>query len=426
MKNITNLILGAGIAGLAAGQHLEEMKKDYLILEENSHFGGLCSSYNIDGFIYDYFIHMSFTNNECVRKYFDQTSQSIHTPNPFNYYHGTWIKHPAQNNLFPLEDWEKQMVLNDLNKRGAYKEVWKDNYENWLRYQFGDYFAEHFPIPYTRKYWVEEAKNMETEWVGNRIYQPSMEEIYKGMQTEDTPVTYYAKKMRYPIRGGFGEYLKVFDCLAHIKLNERVISIDLKSKIVTTNKEKYCYTNLFSSIALPELSEIIVCSNDKEYKKFCSALKDLHWTSGYLVSLGIEGKILRQNLWNYIYDEDIYVSRYYSPSQMSQYSAPNNCYSIQAEIYTKDGSTHLLNDSELLEKTIVQLDRIGAINKERVIVKDIRYRKYCNIIFDKNIYKNREVVLSFLRNYEVVPIGRFGEWKYFWSDQSFMSGYHAV
>lgn len=62
-------------------------------------------------------------------------------------------------------------------------------------------FCWAFPMVYTRKYWMCEANNLETGWVGNRLYQPSLEEVIQGSLTQETPVTYYAKEMRYPAEG---------------------------------------------------------------------------------------------------------------------------------------------------------------------------------------------------------------------------------
>lgn len=205
MQHIDYLILGAGIAGLAAGQKLHEAGKDFLILEKDSTYGGLCGNFIVPSsagdFLFDRFIHLSFTNSEIVRKFFDKTEYVTHIPNPVNYYHGTWIKHPAQNNLFPLSNEEKQKILADIKKREKYKNDFKKNYEIWLRYQFGDYFAENFPLVYTEKYWGVQVRDLETRWIGNRVYQPTMQEIEQGMKTSDTPVTYYAKEMCYPNTG---------------------------------------------------------------------------------------------------------------------------------------------------------------------------------------------------------------------------------
>ena len=424
MVYVKNLILGGGIAGLAAGTHLNELGEEYLIVERATQPGGLCASFSVDNFIFDYFIHLSFTNSNLVRKYFDTIPYYTHIPNPRNYYHGIWIKHPSLNNLFPLPKEEKYKVLLGLSSRDKYKDVRLDNYEYWLKYQFGDYFAENFPLVYTRKYWTVEAKDMETKWVGNRIYQPTIEEIREGMDTSETPVTYYAKEMRYPVNGGYAEYLKSFTHVENIKLDEKVVYINPSTKVVKTDSNEYSYEKLYNSIPLPELIPLID-NKINGYEEIMEVVHNLHWTSGYLVSVGCRGEIPRKDLWDYVYDADIDIARFYSPSLMSSNTVPTCHYSIQAEIYTKDGRM-IDEGADILNKAIEQLDKMGVLRTNEVVVKDIRFIKYCNIIFDHEIYENRERILKFLNDNNIISIGRFGRWDYLWSDQSFISGYNAV
>ena len=65
---------------------------------------------------------------------------------------------------------------------------------------------------------------------------------------------------------------------------------------------------------------------------------------------------------------------------------------------------------------------MGICEENDIIVKDIRYEKYANVIFDKDIYKNRQVVLDYLSEVGVESIGRFGRWDYLWSHQAFKTG----
>lgn len=111
MQQFENIIIGAGFAGLGAAYALSNGKKNYVILESRDTFGGLCSNFEIDGFRFDRFVHLSFSNNEAVNEIFRLGSPKVlrHTPNPSNIYKGKWIKHPAQNNLYMLEDWEKRL-----------------------------------------------------------------------------------------------------------------------------------------------------------------------------------------------------------------------------------------------------------------------------------------------------------------------------
>jgi protoporphyrinogen oxidase len=172
-----------------------------------------------------------------------------------NIYHGQWIKHPAQNNLYPLPEEEKRLVIDDFMKRKPADEVMnggKANYEDWLRCQFGDYFAEHFPMAYTRKYWMKEARQLRTEWVGNRLYQPSVDEVIAGSKAEDTRVTYYAKEMRYPQHGGFRAFFEPLAREARIQYRTRVTAIDPKERVVTDSEGRtYKYKRLITSAPPP-------------------------------------------------------------------------------------------------------------------------------------------------------------------------------
>lgn len=183
---VDTLVLGAGIAGLGALHTLHQQPIVSKGLEKGETYGGLCSSIEVNGFRFDRFIHLSFSNIDEVNKIFSQVEGGIyrHKPNPSNIYIGKWIKHPAQNNLYALDDAEKTLIIEDFKRRKNPSETKVENYEDWLRLQFGDYFAEHFPMVYTRKYWMKEAKELRTEWVGNRIYQPSLDEVIEGSKQE--------------------------------------------------------------------------------------------------------------------------------------------------------------------------------------------------------------------------------------------------
>ena len=65
-------------------------------------------------------------------------------------------------------------------------------------------------------------------------------------------------------------------------------------------------------------------------------------------------------------------------------------------------------------------------SKNDVVCSGVRYEPYANVIFDHEVYENRKIVLDYLLALNILPIGRFGEWQYFWSDESLMSGVRAA
>lgn len=68
----------------------------------------------------------------------------------------------------------------------------------------------------------------------------------------------------------------------------------------------------------------------------------------------------------------------------------------------------------------------GGVALNDVICEDFRILPYGNIMFTHGIERYRKIALDFLQENGIVSCGRFGEWDYLWSDESFLSGKKAV
>ncbi len=416
-------ILGSGIAGISAGHHLKKNGEDVIIFEKDSDWGGLCANFTIDGFRFDRFVHFTFASDEYIKNKFETSSPLYHHPSvSYNYYKGYWLKHPAQNNIAPLPVEEKVEIIKGFINRKIKPFDELKNYEEWLRVQYGDYFAENFPFRYTRKYWGVEPKELETKWVGNRMHSPDLDEVLKGSFETQDKIFYYTNFMNYPKKGGFRSILNTSREGLDIKFNKEVVKIDTKNKVLTFKDEStQNYENLISSLPLPEIVKMLedVPSDVKE------AAKNLKHTCGYMVSLGFNKPDIAKYLWFYIYDEDIYASRIYSPSMKSPDNVPNGCSSLQAEIFYANDAK--IPDSKIvLRNTLEKLYEMKICKPEDIVVKDIRFEKYANIIFDKDIYKNRDIVINYLKSQDIITIGRFGKWEYMWTHQAYADGMKAA
>lgn len=413
------VILGAGISGISASYHLSKKNIENIIFEKDDDWGGLCGNFEIKGFRFDKAIHLSFTEDKYVKELFSKSCEYItHKPLAYNYYKGYWLKHPAQNNLEPLDLSEKIEIISDftdnLNNNKNIK-----NYEEWLKAQYGNYFSENFPIPYTEKYWTLEAKDLSTTWVNKRMYKPNIKEVLKGAFEKETPNTYYAQEMRYPLKGGYKSFLQYIRKNCNIELNKNAIEIDIKNKIIYfEDKSEIKYDELISSIPLPEYANLIK-NIPIEVKNACNKLQ---YTSIALVSIGLNNPSIPKHLWFYIYDEDILASRCYSPSIKSSDNVPYNCSSFQFEIYfSKNKSLNMSND-ELINHVINKSETMNIFKKDDVIVKDCRVLEYGNVIFYQGMENDRKIVLDYLEKNDIKTVGRFGKWEYLWSDQSLLSG----
>lgn len=413
------IILGAGISGISASYHLRQKKIENVIFEKDDNWGGLCGNFEIDGFRFDKAIHLSFTGNEYVKELFSKSCEYItHSPLAYNYYKGSWLKHPAQNNLEPLELDEKIEIISDFTENSNKKEN-ITNYEEWLKAQYGNYFSENFPIPYTRKYWTLEAKDLSTTWVGNRMYQPNIKEVLKGAFEKDTPNTYYAKEMRYPKVGGYKSFLNYMHKDCDIRLNKKVVEINPnEKKVYFKDGTTQNYDELISSIPLAEYAHLIN-NIPNAIKRAC---KNLKYTSIALVSVGLNKPDIPKHLWFYIYDEDILASRCYSPSMKSLNNVPHSYSSLQFEVYfSKDKCLELTNE-ELIEHVIKTSEQMKVFNRDDVMLKDCRILEYGNVIFYHEMEEDRKIIQDYLKKINIKTVGRFGKWEYLWSDQSLLTG----
>ena len=414
-----NVILGAGIAGISAAYHLKQKGENSVIYEKDNDWGGLCGFFEIDGFRFDRFVHFTFAKDEKIAELFAKSSPLYaHPPVSYNYWRGCWLKHPAQNNLAPLPIEEKVKIIDSFVNRPRKDVAEISDYAEWLRVQYGDYFAENFPFAYTRKYWGVEAKQLETKWVGNRLHVSPLPEVLRGAFAEQQENFYYTKFMNYPKKGGFRSIMNECRKSLDIRLNKKAVRIDTAAKQVEfADGTVENYDNLISSLPLPEIIKMI--SDVPENVQ--NAAKQLRWTCGYQVSLGFKRPDVAKYLWFYIYDEDVPPARVYSPNLKSPDNAPKGCSSLQAEVFFANDAK-IADKDEVLRQTVSKLKEICQFNDSDVVVKDIRFEPYANIIFTPEIYESRKVVREWLQAQGIKTIGRFGEWDYLWSHQAFESG----
>lgn len=420
MRHVDVMILGAGIAGLGAALKSRENQLNYAIFEATSIAGGLLDSFVIDGFTFDNAVHLSFANEPVVRKIFDKIEYITHPSDAYNYDGGYWLKHPVQNNIFPLPADLKLKLVKSFVERPEFDNI--VNYKQWLIHQYGYEMSERYPLRYTKKYWQCDADTLSTSWIGNRMRRAELSEILYGSYTSDTPNTYYTKEMRYPVNGGFKSFIYPLINESNIHFNHKAVAVDLLRKTVTfENGEVWSYDQLVSSIPLPIF--ISMCGDDVPQKVAAAALL-LEATSIDLISVAFNKKVAK-DLWFYIYDEDIYASRVYSPSIKSPNNTPTGCSSMQFEFYNPARESQY-TENELKENVMYALKKMKIADESDVIFMHHKHLRWGNVTFKLDMELNRQIVREFIMKNSVKCVGRFGEWDYLWSNQSFLSGYRFL
>ena len=413
------VILGAGISGLTVSYFLNQHKISNTIIEKDKVAGGLLKSFKIKDFVFDNFIHISHAKNSVVKNFFKKSSSYFKLkPKPNNLYKDTWIDHSPQFHLYPLKLGEKIKIIYSFLTRKKNKGYRIKNYENWLKGAYGDYFAKNFPMKYTEKYWATKSRNLSTSWIKFRMQEISFWDLLKGSFVKIFRDTYYSSDMKYPKSGGYESFLKILKKNKNIIFNSKLNFIDHTKKKIYLGKKIIKYTNLVSTIPLPEFSNL---SKEKNKKLKFHANK-LRCTAGIIISIGLNVDI-NTRTWFYIYNKDFKASRIYAPKKLSKNNCPKGKSSLQAEIFLDNKKK--VDDKYLKfvkNNTVDNLIKYKIIKKENIEFIDIKFKKYANVIFDKNYDTSRDFIINYFKKLNVDFVGRFGSWAYLWSDQCFMSG----
>ena len=422
-------IVGAGMAGYGAAYRFHSEKLRAVQYDKNQYHGGHAATFKYDnGFIFDDGPHISFTKVDRIKNLFAESvggEFEAFQAQVNNYWKGHWIKHPAQCNLFGLPTNLLVNILKDFYEVNAKEPGDIRNYEDWLVSSFGKTFSETFPMEYGLKYHTVPANNMSTEWLGPRLYRPELEEVLRGALTPDTSEVHYISQFRYPTRNGFVEFLNMFLEMADLKLGHEVIRIDpKKQELRFSNEVVTSYDHLVSSMPLPELIPLI----DNVPKDVVEAANQLACSTCVIVNIGLNREEISQSHWTYFYDRDMFFTRVSFPHLFSPNNVPPGHGSIQAEVYySKKYRPMDRQADECIEPVIKDLRRCGLIKEEdKIVFQEAKVANYANVIFDLDRAKALAIVHGYLDDIRIGYCGRFGDWGYMWTDESFISGENAA
>jgi protoporphyrinogen oxidase len=427
MKNI--VVLGSGMAGFGAAYRLHAEGIIPTMYDKNAYHGGHTASFRHgSGFLFDIGPHISFTKDTRIQElYAESVNQQYETVqiNINNYWRGHWPQHPVQLHLHGLPEDVIIKVIGDFVEEHHAPERQVKNYADWLLASFGRTFSELFPMQYARKYHLTTADNMSTEWLGPRIYRPSLEEVLRGALSASAPQIHYITHFRYPSEGGFVSYLKKFVPMGSVKFNHELVSIDPRARQLSfANGFVAQYDALVSSVALPDLVRMI----RGVPQDVLDAASRLACSTCVLVNIGVDRNDLSEAHITYFYDEDICFTRLSFPHMLSASNVPPGAGSIQAEVYFSDKYKPLTGSpDELIEPVINDLRRCGLLREnDRILFSSAMLVRYANIIFDLDRAAALKSVHGYLDDIGINYCGRFGDWGYLWTDESFKSGENAA
>ena len=423
------VVLGTGMAGFGASHRLRTEGIRPVVCDKNPHYGGHTASFRDEhGFLFDLGPHISFTKDVRIQdlfaQYVDQKYEALQVKLN-NYWRGLRLTHPVQLHLHGLPHDLIVEIITDFVREREAPERQVANYEDWLIASYGRKFAELFPMQYTRKYHLTTADNMTTDWLGPRMYRPSLEEMLRGALAPWTPDVHYITHFRYPTYGGFVSYLRDFPRMADLRLGHELVGVEPRNKLLRfANGVVLRYDAVISSIALPDLVPMIAGAP----RDVVEAAQRLACSTCVLVNIGVNRADLSEAQITYFYDQDISFTRLSFPHMLSATNVPPGCGSIQAEVYFSSKYRPLTQTpTEVIEQVIKDLRRSGTLREDdQIVTRGAFLVRYANIIFDLDRARALETVHGYLDDIGIAYCGRYGDWGYLWTDESFKSGEAAA
>jgi len=409
------LVIGSGPTGIGTALGLNN---DCQVLEASSNLGGFSTSITIKGAVFDYGGHSFHTPHPEIRKIvYDALEMYDQKREARCLIQGELIDYPFQKSYDQLSN--PQMIQECRDGMNNLLEHHPCNFEEYLINRFGDGIAKHFMLPYNRKLWGRDLTRLSTEWTNQRVAAPKGEKETFDTKGGHRKPLQSNTKVGYPAKGGFGE---IWDSLGkkieHVELNTKVASIDYgKKQIFTIDGSTYGYENLVSTIPINDLLTLIDGIPDALLLK-AKRLDVLSLKLGLVViNHPVDTDIQRV----YSSEDKIPGHKTAINHNSSDYLRSLPQHGIMMEI--SEGPQKELPKKDLGQWIVDSLIEMKIIKSHYEVEHvEVRHAKYAYPVPTHDKTEIIDEIQSWLNEHGIFSVGRFGQWAYINSDESFYRG----
>ncbi|MCI0411929.1 FAD-dependent oxidoreductase [bacterium] len=414
------LIIGAGLAGLSAGYHLD--KTDHVLVEAEERVGGLCKSFFVDGFHFDctgHLIHFRTSEGRQIITGLVGDRIQEHQRKSAIYIQGRYTDYPFQANTYGLpREIIKECVLGFAQTLLNKKKTKVKNFQDWIQDTFGDGIARHFMVPYNEKLWQHDLGDIALDWVNWSIPKPSLEDVLNGALGIKNKQFGYNPVFYYPSEGGIGLLPESFPIRGRLLLSTRVTKINLRKKEATLSDGcRIRYGSLFSTMPLHALLQIL----EDAPANVTAAHRNLQYVSVLNVNLGIDRPNVLPYHWVYYPEKDKPFYRIGCTSNFSSSVSPPNTSCLYIEISLRSDREHDVN--ALVSQTIASLRQTGILtDADRIVARFPVMLPYAYVVYNSARKKAVEHIQRYLKSHNVHSFGRYGSWVYSSMEDAVLEG----
>lgn len=408
------LIIGAGLAGLSTAYHLR--RHPYRLFEKEKEAGGLCRSYQKDGFTFDYTGHLLHFRQSAIKRMVEQLlagQLDRHDRRSYIYSHQTYTEYPFQVNTFGLPP----EVIRDclmgfiatLTHPASAAQSAEPSFKQWILDHLGEGIARHFMVPFNEKLWQVPLEELTSDWVSWLIPKPALKDVINGALGIKDKAFGYNPSFLYPSRGGIGTLPNAL--LAQIApptYGAELVEVETKRrKAVFQDGRVERYESLVSTIPVPEL--VRRCTDLPS--EIRDAARGLRCVSVYNINLGIARERISDKHWIYFPEPAYPFYRVGFPMNFAPTLGPAGCSSLYVEISHQPNE--VVPPAELLRRVRSGLERAGILlPSDDIVCTDIKDIRYAYVLFDRHRALAVPAILSELERRAIYSIGRYGRWEH--------------
>ena len=420
------VVLGAGLAGLAAAYHL---RTPALLVERSAQVGGHARSVRQAGFTVDVTGHGLHLRDPGVRALVAglvAPGELVHVERRTRVYsHGALLAYPFQANLYglPLEVVQECLVgFLEARERAARGESAAASFEAFAEARFGRGIARHFFVPYNSKLWGMHPNQLTAEWVSRYIPVPDAAQVIGGAIGLRQEGLGYNASFLYPAAGGIDALPRrlqtALPATVRQLLGSDVEAVDpIRRRVKLTGaKDWQAYAALISTLPLPELIGRVVGA-PKAVREAAAALRWVRWR--YL-DVATRTRVPADYHWVYVPEARYPFFRVGVYSNAVASMAPEGCSSLYVELSQREGPL----DTAAVVRGLVEIGAIAAA--EDVLFTAERQIEYAYVVFDDAHAAATRTILAWLAEVGVRSCGRYGAWVYNSMEDSMMQGREAA
>ncbi len=418
------LIVGAGLAGLSTAYHLDGVP--YRIFEKEGEAGGLCRSYQHNGFTFDMTGHLLHFRQPAIKALVESLLAGRlrqHTRRSFIYSHQTYTEYPFQVNTHGLPaEVVRECLLGFIAtlipstafpRKPEERRVGERSFKDWIVENLGEGMAKHFMVPFNEKLWQVPLEELTSDWVSWLVPKPDLRDVINGALGIKDKEFGYNPSFLYPAKDGIKVLPEAFvPAVGEIAYGSELVELDTKRRRAVftggpagTHEERYDL--LVSTIPIPEL--VRRCTD------FPAALREaaagLRWVSVYSVNLGVARESVSDKHWIYFPEPDYPFYRAGFPMNFSPQLGRPGCSSLYVEVSHRP--TNVTPPEQLLGAVRQGLERAGILrHDDETLVADVKDINYAYVLFDTHRARALPAIFAELERRGIHSIGRYGRWEH--------------